>query len=201
MPDKLPMKVDVKTIDVPAATLANVPNAVVDNRPKKGDVKTNSKDGQRYAFIPAGSFQMSCSPGDGECNDYLEKPVHRVTISRGFWLGQTEVTVEAYRRYTTATAESMPEETVLNPGWANGKIPMVNVDWDDAYGFCTWIGGRLPTEAQWEYAARAKTTDVRYKDLNSIAWHSGNAENTFHVVAQKAPNAYGLYDMIGNVWE
>ena len=175
-------------------------DAAPDNRPKKGDVKTNLKDGLRYAFIPAGSFQMGCSPGDGECNSY-EKPTHRVTISRPFWLGQTEVTVEAYRRYTAAAGTSMPTETTLNPGWANGKLPMVKVDWNDAKGFCTWIGGRLPTEAEWEYAARAKTTTARYADLNSIAWYSGNSQSAFHVVAQKAPNGYGLYDMIGNVWE
>ena len=109
--------------------------------------------------------------------------------------------MEAYRRFATATGKSLPSETKLNPGWSGGKLPIVNVDWNDANGYCVWIGGRLPTEAQWEYAARAETTTARYADLNSIAWYSGNSQSTFHVVAQKAPNGYGLYDMIGNVWE
>ena len=134
-----------RTTEAPSFPVATVP----DNRPKKGDVKTNLKDGLRYAFIPAGSFQMGCSPDDREC-DSDEKPAHRVTNSRPFWLGQTEVTVESYRRFAAANGKSLPSETTLNPGWASGKLPMVNVDWNDANGYCVWIGGRLPTEAEWE---------------------------------------------------
>jgi len=206
------------------------PPVVIPAGPKRGDVKTNPKDGQRYAFIPSGTFRMGCSEGDNQCLP-SEKPTRDVTISKGFWLGQTEVTVEAYRRFASAVGRNLPDEPKfedrpLNPGWANGKVPMVNVDWNDSSAYCTWIGGRLPTEAEWEFAARAETTGARYGDLSAIAWFGDNAgsssldtaniwdkdpknyykrlsnnQNTFHAVAQKGPNAFGLYDMLGNVSE
>lgn len=168
-------------------------------------VKANPKDGLQYVWIPAGSFQMGCSPGDNECNPE-EGPAHRVTISKGFWLGQTEATVGAYKRFANATGRGMPPEpkfqsTRLNPGWSNGQMPVVNVTWDDARAYCTWAGGRLPTEAEWEYAARGGSSQVRYGPLDEIAWYRENGGNTFHEVGQKRPNGFGLFDMLGNVWE
>ncbi len=146
---------------------------------------------------------MGCSPGDRECNPD-EEPAHRVTIGKGFWLGQTEVTVGAYKRFAVGrgmTAEPTFHKRRLNPGWSNEQMPVVNVTWDDARAYCTWAGGRLPTEAEWEYAARAGTRADRYGPLSRIAWYSANSGNSFHEVGRKDPNGFGLFDMLGNVWE
>ncbi len=80
-------------------------------------------------------------------------------------------------------------------------MPIVNVSWDDAQAYCGWMGGRLPTEAEWEYAARGGSTEARYGNLDEIAWYNQNSGNQTHEVAQKRANGFGLYDMLGNVWE
>jgi formylglycine-generating enzyme required for sulfatase activity len=196
----------------------------------RGDVRENHKDNLLYVFIPSGTFEMGCSKLDEDCKPD-EKPAHTVTISKGFWIGQTEVTVEAYRRFATTTHRPMPPEPEfgsrsLNPGWSDPRQPIVNVDWDDARSYCEWIGGHLPTEAQWEYAARGGATTSRYGDLPAIAWFGDNAGkqridaaklfqedgpgylghlsmngNTPHRVGLLTPNPYGLYDVLGNEWE
>ena len=155
-----------------------------------GTKKVNSKDGLTYVWIPPGKFQMGCSPGDAECFDN-ERPAHEVTITKGFWLGQTSVTQQAYRRVTGK-----------NPANHKGaNLPVEEVDWNEAQAYCKAIGGRLPTEAEWEYAARAGSTGVRYGNLDEIAWYDENSGNQSHEVGQKAPNAFGLYDMLGNTWQ
>jgi formylglycine-generating enzyme required for sulfatase activity len=190
-----------------------------------GETWVNPKDGLKYVWIPPGKFLMGCSPGDNECED-KERPAHQVTISKGFWIGQTEVTVEAYRRFSEATGREMPPAPDFNAGWANRNMPIVGVTWEEAQAYCQWVGGRLPTEAEWEYAARAGSTEPRYGPLDEIAWYADNSGrqrldsksileadlanyhrrvtengNGTHPVGQKLPNGFGLYDTLGNVWE
>jgi formylglycine-generating enzyme required for sulfatase activity len=193
--------------------------------PVAGEVRENPKDGLKYVWIPPGTFMMGCSPGDTEAGDN-EKPPHQVTITKGFWLGQTVVTVGAYKRFAAATGKAMPDPPSFNPNWSNEQMPIVNVNWDDAQAYCAWAGGRLPTEAEWEYAARAGSAERRYGDLDEIAWYADNSGrqrldstriwnedeanyakclrdngNATHEVAQKRANRFGLYDMLGNVYE
>jgi hypothetical protein len=112
---------------------------------RPGTIRTNSIDGQPYVWIPPGTFEMGCSEGDEECFDD-EEPRHTVRITKGFWLGQTPVTVGAYRRFVAATKREAPDK----PGFEQtDEHPVVNVSWNDAAAYRQWAGGRLPTEAQW----------------------------------------------------
>jgi formylglycine-generating enzyme required for sulfatase activity len=163
-------------------------------------VKENSKDGLKYVWIPPGNFVMGCSTGDNECFAQ-EKPAHPVKITKGFWIGQTEVTVAAYQLYVNATRNTMPAPPMFNRGWSHEQMPIVNIRWDDAKAYCTWVGGRLPTEAEWEYAARAGSTEPTYGEINQVAWYYVNSDGQAHEVGAKQPNEFGLYDMLGNEWE
>jgi formylglycine-generating enzyme required for sulfatase activity len=127
-------------------------------------VRTNPKDGLRYVWTPPGTFTMGCSPGDSERHDD-EKPAHRVTITKGFWLGQTEVTQAAYQRVVGTDPSD----------FKGANLPVEQVSWDQAQAYCQAIGGRLPTEAEWEYAARAGSVQSRYGDIDRIAWYYGNS--------------------------
>ncbi len=173
--------------------------------PEQGKVITDSI-GMKLVYIPAGSFMM----GSRDSKDGL-LPQHEVRISKGFWMGQTEVTKGQY-------------ESVMNAQPWSGKVnvradpnsPAVYVSWDDAEEFCRKLSQqegstyRLPTEAEWEYACRAGTT-TRFSfgdsdsSLGDYAWYASNAfhvdERYAHPVRQKKPNPWGLYDMHGNVWE
>jgi formylglycine-generating enzyme required for sulfatase activity len=140
---------------------------------------------------------MGCSPGDRECGDD-EKPAHRVRITRSFELGKYEITQAQWDVVMGA-----------NPSEFKGPDrPVEQVSWNDIQDFLRRLNGRndgyryrLPTEAEWEYAARAGTTGPYYGDLDAIAWYGRNSGNQTHSVGGKQPNPWGLYDMIGNVWE
>ena len=157
-------------------------------------VKTwlNPADGLMYAWIPPGTFIMGCSAQDSECSDD-EKPTHQVDIAKGFWLGQTEVTVAAYRKFAAKTGQLRPD--------GDSDLPVSGVTWVDAKQYCAAMGGRLPTEAEWEYAARAGSSQPYYGVISRIAWYAGNSGDAPHAVGKKQPNAFGLYDMLGNVSE
>jgi len=170
--------------------------AAASGGPASVAVKENPKDGLNYVWIPAGTFMMGCSPGDQECKED-EKPAHRVTISAGFWMGQIAVPGRAYRKYASENGLRLEfSELELN-------LPIGTWDssWYSASGYCGWASGRLPTEAEWEYAARGGSTESRYGNLKEIAWYVRNSNRMAHEGALKKPNAFGLYDMLGNVWE
>ena len=157
---------------------------------KTGQVKPNPKDGLRYVYIEPGEFLMGCSPGDTECDDKNEKP-HRVRLTRAFWIGQTEVTQAAYQKLIGK-----------NPSNFQGADrPVEQVDWKEAAAYCRAVDMRLPTEAEWEFAARAGSATARYGPLDEVAWYTSNSKSSTQPVAAKKPNAWGLYDTLGNVWE
>ena len=152
--------------------------------------RVNSKDQLKYVYIPAGTFTMGCSDFDMQCLP-SEKPRHAVTIAQGFWIGQTEVNQAAYRTITE-----------LSPSASKGDaLPVESVNWDEAKSYCEAMGLDLPSDAQWEYAARAGDIHATYGPLSDIAWFNGNSNGSTHSSAQKAANAWGLYDTLGNVWE
>ncbi|GIW90010.1 MAG: hypothetical protein KatS3mg109_0442 [Pirellulaceae bacterium] len=164
-------------------------------------VETNSI-GMKLVLIPAGEFMMGSPEWDTDAYPD-EKPQHRVRIYRPFYLAVTEVTQEQYQQVMGT-----------NPSYFQGapKRPVENVSWNDAVEFCRRLSQkegkeyRLPTEAEWEYACRAGST-TRWSfgndasELGEYAWYGGNSGGTTHPVGQKKPNAWGLYDMHGNVWE
>ena len=140
-----------------------------------------------------------------------EAPQHRVTISHPFALGRTEVTLAQFRRFIDETGRSYwLSDDFLDANAYGDKAPVVMVSWEQANAFIAWLNRRehthryrLPTEAEWEYAARAGTITPwsfqgRYSDY---AWYAGNSDDEPHSVAQKRANPWGLYDMHGNAWE
>jgi formylglycine-generating enzyme required for sulfatase activity len=160
--------------------------------------RKNPKDGMVYVWIPSGSFMMGCSPNDAECFSD-EKPSRRVTLSHGYWIGQTEVRVAAFERFAgILDANKLQALPTMDPV---SVMPIVDVTWDEADQYCRWSGGRLPTEAEWEYAARAGSPGIRNENIDAMAWYEANSGNSSHPTAQKRENAYGLFDMLGNVWE
>jgi formylglycine-generating enzyme required for sulfatase activity len=161
----------------------------------------NPADGLEYVWIPPGKFWMGAVPGDDEAAD-AEKPRHQVTISSGFWMGSTPVTAAAFRRFCESTGAEMPEEFGFDPDW-NGEYPIVSVDWNSAEAYSAWAGGRLPTEAEWEYAARGGMDGRIYPWGNELTEADANFNNRggMEPVGRYRSNEFGLYDMAGTVWE
>ena len=150
----------------------------------------------RWVVVPAGEFRMGCSTGDKECEDN-ERPDHAIRITRPFRMMATEVTAGQFRTWALSQGYEPPGQ----PEWTAADVPVVNVTWNDAQAFCSAFGARLPTEAEWEYAARGGSKDARYGPIGDIAWYGGNSGSQAHPVAGKKPNAFGLHDMLGNVLE
>jgi formylglycine-generating enzyme required for sulfatase activity len=149
-------------------------------------------------LIPAGEFWMGSPEGEGHDD---ERPRHRVRLP-AFLMDQHPVTAGQFADFCGQTRRPAPEQ----PSYSAQDHPVVNVSWQDARDYCAWAGGRLPTEAEWERAARGGTqTRYYFGDdeslLGEYAWFRGNSGRQTHPVAGKAPNPFGLYDMHGNVWE
>jgi formylglycine-generating enzyme required for sulfatase activity len=173
--------------------------------PRQPGAQTNPKDGLSYVLIARGEFQMGATPGDTEAYP-SEKPRHPVRITTGFWLSDTPVTVAAYKRFVSERPDfKMPPPPDFNPKWNNEDHPVVRVTWDEAQAYCKWADGQLPTEAQWEYAARGGKDGLKYPWGNEItpenANYAGSKWKGTSPVRTYPANASGLYDMAGNVWE
>ena len=207
--------------DEPPRPVAKAPKKLA-RRPGKGarppKMRTNSI-GMRLVRVPAGEFRMGSTAWDKD-GQPDERPEHRVRINRPFYLGICEVTQQEYSRVMGAN----PSSEQLSP-----QQPVETVSWFDAVQFCnrlsekekvrpyyqiagetvTIVGGdgyRLPTEAEWEYACRAGSTTKwscgdDLQQLDQYAWYNGNAGSHSHPVGEKLPNAFGLYDMHGHMWE
>ena len=166
---------------------------------QRGEVRRNQRDRLPYVWVAPGTFRMGCSAGDTHCRP--DETTHPVTLTRGYWFGQTEVTTKAFKRFSIAGAGHLPPAPVFNAGWSNDLLPITNVPWDLASAYCRWAEGRLPTEAEWEYAARAGNPDAHYGPYDDISWNHSNSGLQAHPVAAKRPNSLGLFDTLGNVWE
>ena len=183
--------VAVRRGDVPTDRVALAPP------PSRPAGETRVFDGMEFVWVPAGEFQMGSTTSDAFEN---EQPMTRVRIGQGFWMGKHEVTQAEWQ-----------EVMDLNPTRFAIclQCPADYISWDDTQAFIARLnergGGnwyRLPREAEWEYAARAGTSgDVYSDDLEAIAWCGDELEGRIHRVGQKASNAWGLHDMLGNVWE
>jgi len=156
-------------------------------------VEETDANGIVFVRIPAGTFTMGSADDDPMAYDN-EKPAHQVTLSE-FWIGKYPITNEQYRRVR-------PDHQKTEAG----ELPVIEVSWNDARKFCEQLGYRLPTEAEWEYAARASTrTPWSFGDdegeIGRYTWYEGNSEYRVHPVGTREPNPWGLHDMHGNVWE
>jgi formylglycine-generating enzyme required for sulfatase activity len=157
-------------------------------------------------WVPPGTFTMGSAPEEPE-RHRAEGPQTRVTLSRGFWLGRTEVTQAQYEAVTGANPSTFKS---VGP-----NAPVENVSWLDAMKFCEQLNQReaaagrlpegytytLPTEAQWEFAYRAGTTGDYPGEPAAMSWNSGNSNGTTHPVGQRQPNPWGFHDLPGNVLE
>lgn len=183
----------------PAASAAPAPGSSFRAKLNSGG------EGPEMVVIPAGRFMMGCVSGQ-DCYD-SEKPVHEVVIARPFAMSKYEITFEDYDRFT------YPNK-VDDEGWGRGRRPVISVSWGDATEYAAWLSAqtgkryRLPTEAEWEYAARAGST-TQYSWGNDIGHSRANCNNEYcgdrweytAPVGSFAANAWGLHDMHGNVWE
>ncbi|HNR95909.1 MAG TPA: SUMF1/EgtB/PvdO family nonheme iron enzyme [Anaerolineae bacterium] len=208
-------------LDVPKANGApQVPQPT--GVPKAGATKLLGTTGITLVWVPPGTYWMGAADSDrGASRD--EKPRHQVELD-GYWIGQTQVTNAQYQRFIDAGGYSTrsywsdagwtwkTSNGVTQPGcwgdskWNGADQPVVEVSWYEAEAYAKWAGGRLPTEAEWEAAARGGPLSKGYtyagsNDVGSVAWYEDNSGGVTHAVKGKAPNELGLYDMSGNVWE
>ena len=178
--------------------------------PAPGETFRDCPNCPEMVVIPAGRFRMGDLNGAGDAD---ERPVHEVRIAQPFAMGRYEVTFAEYDRYARATGKTKP----YDEGWGRGNRPVINVSWRDIKDYVHWLSKetgqryRLPSEAEWEYAARAGSGEMTYfwgwspsgRHANADeddGWPSDGYKYTAPV-GSFLPNQFGLYDMSGNVWE
>jgi len=181
-----------------AATPKQAPPAQV-GEPKAGDTWTDPVTGMEFLWVPGGEYAMGCGPWADSCDNFTS-PAHPVRLS-GFWLGKYEVTQGQWQKVMGNNpskfkkGDSYPVEMVA---WGDAKAFSVKMSDQGPFKF------RLPTEAEWEYAARSGGRDEEYagsEEVDLVAWYENNSGGGSHPVGTKAPNGLGLHDMSGNVEE
>lgn len=191
------------------STKTNTPAALFTNTPipavlptSQSDVTKIDKYGVVYIYIPAGEYRMGSSDSD-ELVEADEMPQHSVYVD-AFWIMQTEVTNEQYRRCVETDACTAP----YNDLWNNSSYsqhPVTDVSWNQANNYAEWIGGRLPTEAEWEKACRGIDNRIfpwgNQAPSAKVLNYNGSNLGVTTVVGTYPPGANNLYDMAGNVWE
>lgn len=197
-------KTDGTKIKVPYTLLDSIATYTYEEGQDDADDNTEMKEytvgGVTFKMIrvEAGTFQMGSTSGHPD-----EQPVHSVTLSSDYYIGETEVTQELW----TAVMGDNPSNFTTD-----SQLPVEKVSWNDCQTFITKLNSltgatfRLPTEAEWEFAARGgnKSQGYTYSGSNTIgnvAWYTDNSSSKTHVVKTKSPNELGIYDMSGNVWE
>ncbi len=185
-------------------------NAFVHREPEAGATRVREIDGMVEVYIPSGEFLMGVSRKDSQALED-EYPAHTVSLD-GYWIDQNEVTNGQYSLCVEAGGCSAPQESdftnynhyFTNPRYDN--YPVVSVNWYEAYAYCEWAGGRLPTEAEWEKAARG--TDERIypwgdtTPSNELLNYANNLGRMTRICSFPDGNSpYGICDLSGNVWE
>jgi formylglycine-generating enzyme required for sulfatase activity len=193
-------RVDETTVE---ATVVMPADAPAPTPKQKISSKTFTVGGVSFDMmkVEAGTFTMGATSEMKKPYAY-EKPAHQVTLTNNYYLGKTEVTQALWKAVMGS-----------NPSYFKGdNRPVEGVSWDDCQEFISKLNAatgkhfRLPTEAEWEFAARGGNNSRHYQysgsnNINDVAWYDGNSGNTTHDVASKQPNELGIYDMSGNVWE
>jgi len=161
-------------------------------------------DGMKTIKVKAGAFTMGGRSGEGEKD---ELPARQVTISKDFEMDSIEVTAKMFLACVKAGKCTIPNTGgKCTYGVVDREDHPVNcVDWSQAKAYCGFVGKRLPTEAEWEYAARGGLDGRKYPSgddtLDEDGWYERNSDSQTHVGGKKKANGYGLFDLIGNVWE